>query len=92
MILVLLAIGFFSVYIFKWLIDRQFQPPGPPEQLLPLPILRHLWWSEFYGKNDMEIIIELEKRYDGIFSVHLGYRKVVIISDFEKVQVISFFI
>ena len=51
-----------------------------------------MWWSEFYGKNDMEIIIELEKRYNGIFSVHVGYREVVIISDFEKVQVIFFVI
>ena len=89
MILVLLAIGFVSLFTFKWLFDRRFLPPGP---LLPLPILRHLWWSEFYGKNDMEIIIELEKRYDGIFSVHVGYREVVIISDFEKVQVIFFVI
>ena len=63
---------------------RRALPPGP---ILPLPILRRLWWSRFYGKNEMEIILTLRKEYDGgIFSVNLGYRRVTIMSDFDKVQ------
>ena len=35
----------------------------------------------------MEIILTLRKEYEGgIFSVNLGYRRVTIMSDFEKVQ------
>ena len=84
MITTLLFLGIFSVLILKWLQTNKSLPPGP---ILPLPILRRLFWSEFYKKNDLEIICALEKKYNGVFSVHLGYRKAVLVSDFEKVQV-----
>ena len=86
MIATLLFLGIFSVLILKWLQIYKSFPPGP---FLPLPTLRHLFLSEFYRKNDLEIICELEKKYNGVFSVHLGYRKIVLMSDFEKVQVID---
>ena len=85
MITTLLFLGIFSVLILKWLQTNKSLPPGP---ILPLPILRRLFWSEFYKKNDLEIICALEKKYHGVFSVHLGYRKAVLISDFETNRVL----
>ena len=38
----------------------------------------------------MDIILTLRREYEGgIFSVNLGYRRVTIMSDFEKVQACS---
>ena len=70
----------------KWFAHLRALPPGP---VLPTPILRCLWWSRFYRKNDMDIILALEKEYGGIFTVNLGYRRVAIMSDFDTVQVLK---
>ena len=84
MISYIFLITFFAIFLCKYFADLKTLPPGP---LLPIPILRWLPWTEFYGKNDMEIILSLEKKYKGVFNVHLRYRRVVMMSDFEKVQV-----
>ena len=79
--LIIVTVG---LLILKWMARLRSLPPGP---ILPLMILRHLWWSKFYGKNDMEIILTLKEEYGGIFSVDIGYKRVVIMSDFDKAKV-----
>ena len=39
----------------------------------------------------MEIILALEKQYEGIFSINIGYKRVIMMSDFDKVQVQKMF-
>ena len=84
MISAALTIVILSLLLLKWIVHLRALPPGP---VLPLKILQRLWWSKFYGKNDMEIILALEKQYEGIFSINIGYKRVIIMSDFDKVQV-----
>ena len=87
MLSVLLVVALVALLTCNWFVHLRALPPGP---ILPLPILRHLWWSRFYRKNDMDIILTLRREYEGgIFSVNLGYRRVTIMSDFEKVQACS---
>ena len=84
MISAALTIVILSLLLLKWIVHLRTLPPGP---VLPLKILQRLWWSKFYGKNEMEIILALEKQYEGIFSINIGYKRVIIMSDFDKVQV-----
>ena len=74
-----------TILILKWVSHLRALPPGP---FLPLPILRGFcFWSKFYGKSNIDIILDLEKEYGGIFTVNTGNRRVVIISDIDKVHV-----
>ena len=84
MISAALTIVILSLLLLKWIVHLRALPPGP---VLPLKILQRLWWSKFYGKDEMEIILALEKEYEGIFSINIGYKRVIIMSDFDKVQV-----
>ena len=88
MISAALTIVILSLLLLRWFGHVRTLPPGP---VLPLKILRRLWWSKFYGKNDMEIILALEKQYEGIFSINIGYKRVIMMSDFDKVQVQKMF-
>ena len=85
MLSILLVVTLVAILTYNWVAHLRALPLGP---LLPLPILRRLWWSRFYRKNKMDIILTLRREYKGgIFSVNLGYRRVTIMSDFDKVQV-----
>ena len=78
------------VLIKKWLTYLRTLPPGP---ILPLSVLRHLcWWSKFYGKSDLDIILGLGNEYSGTFCVNIGLERVAIMSDMKEVQVKSIFI
>ena len=88
MISAALTIVILSLLLLKWIVHLRALPPGP---VLPLKILQCLWWSKFYGKNEMEIILALEKEYEGIFSINIGYKRVIMMSDFDKVQVQKMF-
>jgi len=83
MLVLILFIGLLTILLWRWFSALKSFPPGP---IVPLPILRKLPWSEFYGKTDLDIILALEDRYDGVYNVHLGNKRVVIMSDFDKVQ------
>ena len=75
------------ILVLKWVSHLRALPPGP---LLPLPILRGFcFWSSFYGKSDIDIILALEREYGGVFAVNTGSRRMVIISDIDKVHVRS---
>ena len=84
MISLLLVTAILAILLLRWAARLRELPPGP---VLPLHILRHLWWSKFYGKSDVEIIRTLQKEYGGIFSVNIGYTRAIVMSDFDKVQV-----
>ena len=84
MISTILVAAVVTILILKWVAYLRALPPGP---ILPLPVLRRMWWSKFYGKNDVDIILGLEKEYGGTFSVNTGSRRAVIMSDIDKVQV-----
>ena len=85
MISLLLLVAIITILFIKWAINLRSLPPGP---ILPLPVLRRLcFWSDYYGKNDIDIILGLEKEYGATFSVNTGYRRVAIMSDIDKVQV-----
>ena len=73
-----------ALLLLKWRARLRNIPPGT---ILPLKILIHRWWSKLYGKNGMEIILALKEEYGGIFSIHIGYKRVIIMADFDKVQV-----
>ena len=80
----LLVVAFITLLTLKYIVYLRALPPGP---LIPLQILRRLRWSRFYGKSDIDIILGLKEEYGSTFSVISGYRKVVIMSDIDKVQV-----
>ena len=84
MISLLLVTAIVAILLMRRVARLRELPPGP---ILPLQILRHLWWSKFYGKSDVEIIRTLQKEYGGIFSVNIGYTIAIVMSDFDKVQV-----
>ena len=84
MISLLLVTAIVAILLLRWAARLRELPPGP---ILPLQILRHLWWSKFFGKSDVEIIRTLQKEYEGIFSVNIGYTRAIVMSDFDKVQV-----
>ena len=48
-------------------------------------------FTPYYKKSDLQILLELEEKYDGVYSVRgargFGNRRIVMISDMEKVQV-----
>ena len=78
----MVAVAFLAL---KWVSYYRALPPGP---FLPLPILRGLcFWSKYYGKSPIDIILALEKEYGGIFTVNTGKSRAVIISDVDKVHV-----
>ena len=83
MISLLLVTAIVAILLLRWAARLHGLPPGP---ILPLQILRHLWWSKFYGKSDVEIIRALQKEHGGIFSVDIGYTRAIVMSDFDKVQ------
>ena len=84
MISLLLVTVIFAILLLRWAARLRELPPGP---ILPLQILRQLWWSKFYGISDVEIIRTLQKEYGGIFSVNIGYTRAIVMSDFDRVQV-----
>ena len=84
MISLLLVTAIVAILLLRWAAHLRELPPGP---ILPLQILRHVCWSKFYGKSDVEIIRTLQKEYGGIFSVNIGYTRAIVMSDFDKVQV-----
>ena len=86
MVPLVLALTLITIFATRWLLYLRSLPPGP---ILPLTILRHLWWSKFYGKSNMEIFLTLNEDYGdkGMFSAHIGRRRVIVMTDFDKVQV-----
>ena len=86
MVPLVLALTLITIFATRWLLHLRSLPPGP---ILPLTILRRLWWSKFYGKSNMEIFLTLNEDYGdkGMFSVHIGRRRVIVMTDFDKVQV-----
>ena len=84
MLSLLLVVALVTLLTLKCIGYLRALPPGP---LIPLQILRRLRWSRFYGKSDIDIILGLKEEYGSTFSVISGYRKVVIMSDIDQVQV-----
>jgi len=74
---VLLTLAFF------WLKGPKGIPPGP---LLPLPLLRILPTSICFGLEDLEAIEAVRKKYGNNFSLHMGNRRVIFISNYEDVM------
>ena len=87
MLPIVLAVTLIAIYATKWLLYLRSLPPGP---ILPLNVLRHLWWSKFYGKSKIEIFLALKKEYGakGMFSVNITWgKRIIVMTDFDKVQV-----
>ncbi len=79
----LILVGLVLIYL-RFRIPRGM-PPGP---FLPLPVLRVLPFSRYYRLTAIEAFDELRRRHGDIFSVHLGHKRVVIMCDFDQVQII----
>ena len=88
MLPIFLAVVLITVLATRWYRHLLRLPPGP---ILPLPLLRRIWFSKFYQKTNMEVFLALEKEYGqgGMFSAHIGRRRVVVMTDYAKVQVFS---
>ncbi len=67
---------------FKWKVPKGF-PPGP---LLPMPILCNLPFTRYWGMNRLAVFEDLRVRYGDLFSVHLGHRRVVMMTRLEQAQ------
>ena len=88
MLLIFLAIVLIVILATRWYQRLLRLPPGP---VLPLPLLKRIWFSKYYQKTNIEVFLALEKEYGqgGMFSAHIGSRRVVVITDYAKVQVFS---
>ena len=87
MLPIVLAVTLIAVYATRWLLYLRSLPPAP---ILPLNVLRHLWWSKFYGKSKLETFLALKKEYGGkgMFSVNITWgKRIIVMTDFDKVQV-----
>ena len=86
MLPIVLAVTLIAVYATRWLLYLRSLPPGP---IFPLNVLRHLWWSKFYGKSKLETFLALKKEYGGkgMFSVNITWgKRIIVMTDFDKVQ------
>ena len=84
MVLVLLSVLFVLAVVHLYLRFRvpKGLPPGP---FLPLPILRRLPFSGYFGLTPLEAFDELRKKHGDLFSVHLGHKRVVMMCDYKQV-------
>ncbi|XP_063171257.1 cytochrome P450 2W1-like [Candoia aspera] len=55
-------------------------PPGP----LPLPIIGHLHLLDF--KRQDKSLLKLAKKYGPVFTLHFGFKKVVVLTGYEAVR------
>lgn len=82
-VLLMTAVNLVAVYIYLKLRMPKNFPPGP---FLPLPLLKLLPWSRYYGMSELQMFRQLRKDYGDTFSAHIGYRRVIMMSDYETVK------
>jgi len=71
------------ILTYFWLRGPKGIPPGP---LLPLPLLQLLPTSVCFRLKDLEAIEAIRKQYGNNFSLHMGDRRVIFISNYNDVM------
>ena len=83
-----LLLGFIAFFFFAyWYLNLHWpHPKFPPGPFIPVPVLTKLPWSEYFGMSPLTLFKALRKEYGNTFSVHLGHRRVVMMSAYEDVR------
>ncbi len=78
------AILLHSLFVVFIKVPKDF-PPGP---WLPLPILCILPFGRYWGMNRLAVFRDLRVRYGDLYTVHLGHKRIVMMTNLEQVQTV----